>query len=160
MLGLTQKWTRDYSLHVSRNIGHVTPEEQEILRTTPIGVFGVGGIGGLLSELLVRAGCERLVICDQDVFDLSNLNRQICLKEHMGMRKIDVVKEKLVKINKCVQVEKYDAVNETTVNKLLEETKLVALTLDDPIGSILIARGCRERGIPMVEKSSRNSRRR
>ena len=98
MLELTQKWTQDYSQHVSRNIGHITPEEQEKLRTTPIGVFGVGGIGGLLSELLVRAGCEHLVICDRDVFDLSNLNRQICVKKHIGMRKIDVVEEKLGKM--------------------------------------------------------------
>jgi hypothetical protein len=151
MLELTQKWTQDYSQHVSRNIGHITPEEQEKLRTTPIGVFGVGGIGGLLSELLVRAGCEHLVICDRDVFDLSNLNRQICVKKHMGMRKVDVIEDKLGKINECVHVEKYDIVNEKTINKLLKEVKLVALTLDDPIGSILIARGCRDRRIPMVE---------
>ena len=77
MLKLIPSWSKDYSQHISRNLGHVTPEEQEFLRTTPIGVFGVGGIGGLLSELLVRAGCERLIICDRDVFDMSNLNRQI-----------------------------------------------------------------------------------
>jgi hypothetical protein len=151
MLELTQKWTQDYSQHVSRNIGHITPGEQEMLRTTPIGVFGVGGLGGLLSELLVRAGCEHLVICDRDMFDPSNLNRQICVKKHMGMRKIDVVEEKLGKINECVHVEKYDVVNERTIKKLIQDVKVVALTLDDPIGSILIARGCRERGIPMAE---------
>ena len=67
------------------------------------------------------------------------------------MQKIDVVEVKLAKINKYVQVEKYDAVNENTIDKLLNNTKVVALTLDDPIGSILIARGCRKRGIPMVE---------
>jgi hypothetical protein len=151
MLELIPTWSSDYSRHVSRNIGHITPEEQEKLRTTPIGVFGVGGLGGLLSELLVRAGCERLVVCDRDVFDPSNLNRQICVKKHMGRRKIDVVEEKLGRINECVLVEKFDAVNEKTIEKLLQDVKVVALTLDDPIGSILIARGCRERGIPMVE---------
>jgi hypothetical protein len=151
MLELSQKWTQDYSKHVSRNIGHVTPEEQEKLRTTPIGVFGVGGLGGMLSELLVRAGCEKLVICDRDVFDPSNLNRQICERKHMGMRKIDVVEKKLRKINERVHIGKFDAVNEKTTDKLLNNVKVVALTLDDPIGSILIARGCQERMIPLVE---------
>ena len=151
MLELTQNWTQDYSVHVSRNIGHITALEQELLRTTPIGVFGVGGLGGLLSELLVRVGCERLVICDRDVFDPSNLNRQICLKKHLGMRKVDVVEEKLKKINECVQVKKFNVVNERTIDELLKDVKIVALTLDDPIGSILIARGCRERGIPLTE---------
>lgn len=151
MLELLPSWSSDYSQHVSRNLGHVTPLEQELLRTTPIGVFGVGGLGGLLSELLVRAGCEHLVICDRDVFDPSNLNRQICLKKHIGMRKIDVVQKKLGKINECVQVEKYDRVNLDNINKLLKKVKVVALTLDDPIGSILIARGCQKRRIPMVE---------
>ena len=42
-------------------------------------------------------------------------------------------------------------VNDNTIGKLLKDVKLVALTLDDPIGSILIARGCREREIPLVE---------
>jgi hypothetical protein len=151
MLELIPKWSSDYSQHISRNIGHITSYEQEMLRTTPIGVFGVGGLGGLLSEQLVRAGCERLVICDRDVFEPSNLNRQICVKKNLGERKIDVVSERLGKINEYVKVEKYNVVSEKTIDNLLKDVKIVALTLDDPIGSILIARGCKERDIPMVE---------
>ena len=78
MLELEFRWTQDYSHQISRNLGHVTLEEQEILRNTPIGVFGVGGLGGLLSEQLVRTGCEHIVICDRDIFEPSNLNRQTC----------------------------------------------------------------------------------
>ncbi len=150
-LELESKWSHEYSHQVSRNIGHVSPIEQEILRTTPIGVFGVGGLGGLLSEQLVRVGCEHLVICDRDVFEPSNLNRQICMNKHMGDLKIDVVAEHLEKINPKVQVRKFNAVNLDTIDSLLNDVKIVALTLDDPIGSILIARECRKRNIPMVE---------
>jgi len=151
MLEVERKWSQNYSLQVSRNIGHVTLEEQEILRTSPIGVFGVGGLGGLLCEQLVRTGCEQLVICDRDVFEPSNLNRQICKNMHMGDLKIDIVAEHLGKINSNVHVDKFNAVNLHTIDNLLKDVKIVALTLDDPIGSILIARECRKRNIPMVE---------
>jgi len=145
------KWSQDYLHQVSRNIGHVTLEEQETLRKTPIGIFGVGGLGGLLSEQLVRTGCEHLIICDRDKFEPSNLNRQICKNKHMGHQKIDVVAEHLENINSDVQVDKFNAVNLHTIDSLLKDVKIVALTLDDPIGSILIARECRKRNIPMVE---------
>ena len=151
MLELETKWSQDYSHQVSRNIGHITLKEQELLRTSTIGVFGVGGLGGLLSEQLIRTGCEHLVICDRDVFEPSNLNRQICKKKHMGELKIDVVAEHLGKINSNVQVDKFNAVILSTIDSLLKDVKIVALTLDDPIGSILIARECRKRNIPMVE---------
>jgi hypothetical protein len=105
----------------------------------------------LLSEQLVRVGCGHLVICDRDVFEPSNLNRQICMNKHMGDLKIDVVAEHLGKINPKVQVRKFNAVNLDTIDSLLNDVKIIALTLDDPIGSILIARECRKRNIPMVE---------
>ena len=150
-LELEPRWSQEYAHQISRNIGHVTLKEQELIQRTPIGVFGVGGLGGLLSEQLVRTGCEHLVICDRDVFELSNLNRQICMNEHMGDLKIDVVAEHLGKINPNVQVNKFNAVNLDTIDSLLKDVKIVALTLDDPIGSILIARECRKKNIPMVE---------
>jgi len=77
-------WSEPYWEHVIRNIGPITFEEQELIRTSRIAVLGVGGLGGPLAENLVRSGCQDLVICDFDVFDESNLNRQICTTEDLG----------------------------------------------------------------------------
>ena len=60
----------------SRNIGILTESEQEKLQQTTIGIAGVGGIGGLLAERLVRLGVGRLKITDPGTYEKSNLNRQ------------------------------------------------------------------------------------
>jgi len=97
-------WSESYWEHVIRNIGPITFEEQEMIRTSKVAVLGVGGLGGPLTENLVRAGCQNLVICDFDVFDESILNRQICTIEDIGKIKIDVVAEFLQKIDPEVSV--------------------------------------------------------
>ena len=144
-------WSEPYWEHVIRNIGPITFEEQETIRTSRVAVLGVGGLGGPLAENLVRAGCQDLVICDFDVFDESNLNRQICTTEDIGKRKIDVVSEFLQRIDPEVSVRKVFKITSENIASVLEGVKVAALTLDDPATSIFIARECRKRGIPMIE---------
>ena len=144
-------WSNSYWERVTRNIGPITYQEQETIRTSRVAVLGVGGLGGPLAENLVRSGCQNLVICDFDVFDESNLNRQICTIEDVGKRKIDVMEEFLRKIDPEVTIKKFFKIMERNIDAVLEDVKVVALTLDDPATSIFIARECRKRGIPMVE---------
>ena len=144
-------WTDSYWNHVTRNIGPVKYSEQEQLRTSKLAVFGVGGLGGPLAEQLVRAGCQNIVIADFDIFDESNLNRQICTLNDMGKSKVDVVEEHLHNIDPEINVIKALEINPSNISLLLNEVKVVALSLDDPITSILIARACRERDIPVIE---------
>ncbi len=144
-------WSEPYWEHVIRNIGPITFEEQEKIRTSKVAVLGVGGLGGPLAENLVRAGGQNLVICDFDVFDESNLNRQICTNEDIGKRKIDVVAEFLQKIDPEVNIRKFFKITQQNIEEILEGVKVVALTLDDPATSIFIAREALKRGIPMIE---------
>ncbi len=151
---VTQKldaWSNFYWERISRNIGPITYREQEVIRTSRVAVLGVGGLGGPLAENLVRAGCQDVVICDIDVFDESNLNRQICTIEDIGKRKIDVMETFLRKIDPELAIKKFFKITKNNIDKVLEGVKVVALTLDDPATSIFIARECRKRGIPMVE---------
>ena len=146
-----ESWSEPYWKHVIRNIGPITFEEQETIRTSRVAVLGVGGLGGPLAENLVRAGCQNLVICDFDVFDESNLNRQICTIEDIGKRKIDVVAEFLQKIDPEISVRKFFKISQRNIDAVLEGVKAIALTLDDPATSIFIAREARKRRIPMIE---------
>jgi hypothetical protein len=146
-----ESWSEPYWEHVIRNIGPITFEEQETIRTSRVAVLGVGGLGGPLAENLVRAGCQDIVICDMDVFDESNLNRQICTIEDIGKRKIDVVANFLQKIDPEVSVKKVFKITSDNIASVLDGVKVIALTLDDPATSIFIAREARKRKIPMIE---------
>ncbi len=144
-------WSERYWNQIERNIGFVKFSEQEILRHVPVAVLGVGGLGGPLAEQLVRLGCEHIVICDNDKFEESNLNRQICLREDIGKNKVDIVQRLLKNINPEASIEKYYDINEKNVSKVLKGVKIVALTLDDPIASIIISRECSNNNIPLIE---------
>jgi hypothetical protein len=144
-------WSAQYWEHINRNIGLISFKEQEIIRTSKVAVLGVGGIGGPVAENLVRAGCQHLVLADRDVFDTTNLNRQLCTLEDIGSYKVDVIAEFLKKIDSEVQITKYTNITSSNISKVLEGVNVVALTLDGPITSILIARECRRYKIPMCE---------
>jgi len=144
-------WSQPYWEHIIRNIGPITFEEQELIRTSRVAVLGVGGLGGPLAENLIRAGCQDLVICDFDVFDESNLNRQICTIDDLGKRKIDVVEAFLQKIDPEIEVRKFFKITQQNIDEVLEGVKVIALTLDDPATSIFIAREAWKRKIPMIE---------
>lgn len=49
----------------------------EKLKTAKVIVFGVGGVGGYVVEMLVRSGVGNITIVDFDKVDISNKNRQI-----------------------------------------------------------------------------------
>ena len=68
--------SKQYQESFIRNIGIFTEAEQEQLKKSTIAVAGVGGVGGLLVERLIRLGVGNIKITDLGTFEQSNLNRQ------------------------------------------------------------------------------------
>ncbi len=52
-------------------------DDVEFLRNKTVLLVGLGGVGGYAFESLVRCGIGTIVVCDNDRFDETNLNRQI-----------------------------------------------------------------------------------
>lgn len=144
-------WTKNYFLQIQRNIGLFSIEDQEKVRNTKIAVLGLGGIGGSTAEQLTRTGCEQLVLCDNEKFEISNLNRQLCNIEDLGKYKVDVTEENLKKINPQCDIRSFYYIDKENISDILEDVKIIALCLDDPITSILIARESLKREIPIIE---------
>ncbi|HRY13375.1 MAG TPA: ThiF family adenylyltransferase [Syntrophomonadaceae bacterium] len=83
-----------------RNIGIFTKEEQELLRNSTVAVAGVGGVGGMLVERLVRLGIGNIKITDPGTFEKSNFNRQLGSSVRTnGLQKAEVVGEMVQDIN-------------------------------------------------------------
>lgn len=60
-----------------RNIPALSEEECNLLRHKRVLVVGCGGLGGNLISILLRIGVGNLRIVDGDVFEATNLNRQL-----------------------------------------------------------------------------------
>ena len=79
------------------------------LKNKTILIIGVGGVGGYVVESLVRCGIGHLILCDYDVVDITNINRQIiALNSNIGKKKIDCFKERIKDINPDCIVDAYD----------------------------------------------------
>ncbi len=80
-------------------------------------------MGSPFSLYLTAAGIKELTIIDNDVLDLSNLQRQILYNEsQIGKDKVNSAKEVLSKLNSDVQINVYkDFIDEKSIKKYLEE---------------------------------------
>ena len=78
---------------------HLPPELRARLAAARIGLAGAGGLGSNCAALLVRSGIRRISAADPDVVELSNLNRQLYLPEHLGLPKVEALGRLLRALN-------------------------------------------------------------
>ena len=64
-------------LRYSRNKNLMSDDEITLLSQKKVCVLGLGGLGGYIVEMLSRIGVGSLTLVDGDVFDETNLNRQL-----------------------------------------------------------------------------------
>lgn len=152
MTEYSKKWTAEYANLVNRNIGLISEEQQERLRTFKISVLGMGGVGGTAFEILVRCGIGKFCIVDRDEFESTNMNRQIfAFPRTMGRRKIDVAEEWAKEINPDVKIDKYDRVGEDNITDILNNSDVAVLAIDELKPCLIISRKARGMNIPLVE---------
>ena len=81
--------------------------QQKIERAT-VAIVGLGAIGSTACELLVRAGCQNLIIIDRDLVEESNLQRQLLYSQKdLGKSKALAAKKRLLEINHHVKITEY-----------------------------------------------------
>ena len=80
-------------------------ENLKKLAESHVAVFGVGGVGSYATECLARSGIGNISIFDNDVVDITNINRQIiALNSTIGRYKVDVMKKRVLDINPGINV--------------------------------------------------------
>lgn len=120
---------------------------------TKVLVVGIGGVGGYTVESLVRSGIEDIVIIDFDVVDITNINRQIiALNSTIGKKKVEVMKERLLDINKNCKVTIYDSfidkINIDIITK--EKPDFVVDACDTMTSKMLIIETCINNNIKFI----------
>ena len=74
-------------------------EIKSTLKNYTVGIAGVGGLGSNCAVALARVGIGKLVICDFDVVNETNLNRQYFFRDQLGMKKVRALKDNIKRIN-------------------------------------------------------------
>ena len=106
MIDLTEEQIKRYSRHIL--LQDVGLEGQEKLLNAKVLIIGAGGLGSPVALYLAAAGVRHIGIVDADVFDLSNLQRQVIHQtKDLNTPKVESAKEKMIAINPDVEVTTY-----------------------------------------------------
>ena len=122
----------NYDAAFSRNIGWVTPAEQQLLRRKRVAIAGGGGVGGSHLLTLVRLGVSAFNIADFDDFDIVNFNRQVGANmATLGRPKVEVMAEMARAINPEVDIKLFpEGIDEHSLPAFLEGVDLYIDGLD------------------------------
>ena len=83
-------------------------ENFQQIREKRVVVVGVGGVGSVTSEMLVRCGIGHLVLYDYDTVQLANMNRLFFTPLQVGLSKVAAARDTLALINPDVVIEAYN----------------------------------------------------
>ena len=107
-------------LRYARNLTAFSMAEQARLLAAKAALVGLGGLGGGLLENLVRAGVGCIHAADGDVFEETNLNRQLLSRlDALGRPKAELAAERAAAVNPSVEF--------VTHNQFLDRAGMEAL---------------------------------
>ncbi|HCA20134.1 MAG TPA: tRNA threonylcarbamoyladenosine dehydratase [Treponema sp.] len=128
-------------------------EGMERLFSSRVIVFGLGGVGGYVSEALARSGVGSLDLVDNDTVSLTNLNRQIyALQSTVGRLKVDVAAERISDINPSCRVTRHKCffLPETADSFDFSKYDYVVDCIDTVKGKISIIQKAFQAAVPVI----------
>ena len=141
-----------YKESTARNIGIISFNDHQRIKDASVSIAGLGGVGGLLAERLVRIGVGRLKISDPGLFERSNFNRQFgAAVSSLDKNKAKVISDALIDINNDLDISFDDRgiYSQSNADELVSDTSVVIDAMDYPLikESIYLQRAARKRGI-------------
>jgi len=135
-----------------RNHDALSEANQATLAIDRVLVVGCGGLGGTVVECLARIGVGHLRVVDGDVFEASNLNRQIlCSTMNLNRPKTLAAKQRVMAVNPLVEVDAVQA-NLTVENatSLLADCDVAVDCLDNIPARLVLQEAAKNAGLPLV----------
>jgi sulfur-carrier protein adenylyltransferase/sulfurtransferase len=150
---LTAEQRERYSRHLL--ISEIGLEGQLKLLDSKVLLLGAGGLGSPAALYLAAAGVGTLGIVDNDVVDLSNLQRQVAhSNDRIGVPKVDSAETSIHEINPDVKVEKFPVrLGADNILEIIEGYDVVVDGLDNFPTRYLLNDASVRLGIPVVSAS-------
>lgn len=149
-MNFTDEQIMRYARHIILN--EVGAEGQKKLLNAKVLVIGAGGLGSPLIYYLAAAGVGKIGIVENDVVDISNLQRQIIHDtNHLGIHKGESAKERVNALNPDVEVILYKTfIDHTNAMEIIKDYDIVADGSDNFQTRFLINDACYLLGKPLV----------
>lgn len=140
----------------------IGPEGQEKLQASTVLIVGMGALGTVLSNHMVRAGVGTVRVVDRDYVEWSNLQRQMLYDEddaREALPKAMAAQRKLSRIHSGCRIEAHVSdVTPVTIEALMEGVDLVLDGTDNFQTRYVLNDACFKRGVPFVYGGAVSSR--
>lgn len=134
----------------------------DVMGQLRIGVVGAGATGSAVAALLIRLGIGRIIVIDDDVLELSNLNRVHGARRidvAVGLAKVDNIARMATDADlgsEIVTLQSWAGSNES--RDALKSCDVVFGATDDHSGRMFLNRLARYYGIPLIDLGLRMKR--
>ena len=138
-----------------RNVGALNSREMARLLESRVFIAGCGALGGHVAALLARMGVGSLRLCDPDVFEESNLNRQyFCTEQTLGIPKVLACRDGLLGLAPHMEIDAREvAADPENLPELLFGCDAVVDCLDSIPRKKMLEEAACAKGIPFVHGS-------
>ena len=136
----------------ARNLSAITEAEQVLLGTKKVAVIGCGGLGGHLIDQLARIGIGAIRAVDGDVFEESNLNRQLLSETALlGSSKAEAAADRIRRVNPRVEAEAIpEFLTADNAMALISGCDAVLDGLDNIGSRKILSSACANAGVPYI----------
>lgn len=105
--------------------------EQSKMKKATVFIAGVGALGCEIAKNLALMGTGRIILCDYDDIELSNVSRQMLFREEdIGEKKADIAKKRLSEMNELITVEACSQKIQELPGHVYEESDVLVSCLD------------------------------
>lgn len=124
----------------------------EDIKNKKVLVVGVGGVGSYTVESLVRCGVGSITIIDNDIIDITNLNRQLMTTtDNIGESKVEVVKNRIESINPKCSVNAINAfLDENNIDSIVNDYDYVVDACDTVKTKVGLINICNKKNIKLI----------
>lgn len=125
----------------------------EKLQKSKVVIFGVGGVGGYVAEILARGGVGTIAVVDNDAVSISNVNRQIiATHSSIGKSKVAVVCDRLFDINPRINARPFEMFyDESTADEIdLSKFDYIVDAIDTVTSKLLLIENAKKEGVKII----------
>lgn len=139
-----------------RNYSSISEEQQQIIGNTTVAIVGLGGLGGYVLEGLVRIGIRKFHLIDKDVFEPTNLNRQLlCREDNLGESKAVEGLNRILKINHSIEAKVFNSKLDEHSIEMLKGADVVVDCLDSIEGRFQLESLCEKLNVSLIHGAIR-----